>query len=244
MASRYANALSQDIIPTETMIKNIPRHWKTGDLLLFMSQVNLPPPSAVHYLYDMFDSFRGMAFVTFDSSDEARQMIQKLNDHRVGGQTLNVQYRRNFREAIASENLSPIAPFHSVHFPCSDLRDNVKIDPQAKKFSTLRPTREQTPPSETFALLMGYQNELAEKEKLGRFLAQTGDYQQAVNEFAKNRVRESHEGGFEIPPILDTRPATPEEPQQIADMESRFGPWTKSLRGGCSSSGVKGNMTR
>ena len=234
MASQYANAFSQDIIPTKPMIKNIPRHWKTGDLLLCMSQVNLPPPSAVQYLYDRFDDFRGMAFVTCNSSDEARQMIQKLNYHRVGGQTLNVQYRISCRETIASENLSPTAPFQSVHFPGSEVRDSVKIDPQAKKSSTLRPTREQTPPSETFALLMRYQNEPAEKEKLRRFLAQTGDYQQAVNEFAKNRVRESQE----------TRPATRGEPQQIADMESRSGPWTKPLRGGCSSPGVKGNMTR
>ncbi|CAF9923134.1 hypothetical protein IMSHALPRED_005860 [Imshaugia aleurites] len=233
---RYANELDDEIIPTAIMIKNIPLDWKTDDLLHLMCQVKLPPPKAVNYLYDNYHVFRGMAFLTSASPDEARQVIQGLDYHQVSGRKLNVQYKRKRPECIARQSHLRMAPSQPTHYPYTNIRDNAYTHRQAKNSSTSRSVREHTPPAESYNLLMGYQTDPAEKEKLRRFLAQTGDYQEAVNEFAKNRVRESQEAGLggdmEISPILGMRPGTPGELQQIADMEGRFG-----LGGGPSSDG-------
>ena len=202
------------------MIKNLPLDWKTCHLLNLMSQMKLPLPTSVTFLYDNFRKFRGMAFATFASSNEVRQVIQELMYHPVSGRNLNVQYRRKRQEGISSR--TPFQSNHSSH----TVRDNPQIHPPAKVSSSRRPIRERTPPSESYDLLMHHQTDPVEKEKLRRFLAQTGDYQEAINEFAKNRVRESdgaYPGSTGRRPILEMRPATPEELQQIAEMERRWG---------------------
>ena len=116
-------------------------------------------------------------------------------------------------------------PKHHSH---TDVPDKADQNPQAKTSGATRATREQTPPSESYDLLMSYQEDPVEKEKLWRFLAQTEDYQEAVNEFAKNRARETQAGlhGWSVEEdgtILEERPPTPGEEMQIAEMKSRFG---------------------
>ena len=216
------------IIPTSIIIKYIPLDWKKSHVLHLMDQMQLPSPAALNYMYDDFKNFRGMAFATFASSGETSQVIQKMNRYWVSGRVLNVQYKRKRPEIIAKENSSPRTPFQLKHHLPTYIRDMTYMHPPEKASPVPRPTGEQTPPFESYNLLMQYQTNPVEKEKLKQFLAQTGDYQEAVNEFAKNRVRETEEGGcgtsMEIPPILEMRPATPEDLERIADMESRLGP--------------------
>lgn len=221
----------EEIIPTAVIIKNIPLHWEPGRLLQLMSQMELPPPIALNYLYNNLDIFRGMAFASFASSDNTRQVVQELNHHRVSGRSLTVQHKRKRPGNLARENpyrRTTFQPSLYSHTEARDeARDNASIHPQTKVSSAPRLTRQQTPPSGSYNLLMSYQKNPVEKEKLKRFLAQTGDFQEAVNEFAKNRVQESDDEGYqegmEKKPILEMRPATAEELEQIAATESRFG---------------------
>lgn len=226
---RYATDLENDIIPTAIIIKNIPLDWKAGRVLHLMDRMKLPSPGALTFMYDIFKNFRGMAFANFASSEEAQHVIQKLNYQWVAGsgRPLNVQHKRKRPGTIAWENQSPRTPLLSNYHCQSDVRDMAYEHPQEKVPPIPRSTREKTPASESYYLLMSYQTQPVEKEKLRKFLVRTGDYQDAVNEFAKNRVREAEEGGTgtstEIPPILELRPVTPRERQQIAGMESQFG---------------------
>ncbi len=224
----YTSDLGNEIIPTSIIIKYIPLDWKKSHVLHLMDQMQLPSPTALNYMYDDSKNFRGMAFATFASSGETLQVIQNLNRYWVSGRVLNVQHKKKRPEIIAKENSSPRTPFQPKHHLHTDIRDMAYMHPPEKASPVPRPTREQTPPSESYELLMQYQTNPVEKEKLKKFLAQTGDYQKAVNEFARNRVRETEEGGYGtsmgIPPILEMRPATPEDLERIADMESRLGP--------------------
>lgn len=226
-SSQYATDLDEEIIPTAAMIKNIPPNWKTGHLLHLVRQMNLPLPSDLHFLYDSFDGFRGMAFATFASPHETRMVIRELNLYRLDGARLNVQYKRKRREVFAPESVCPRRSYQPDSYSHADVRYRPYPHSLTKASSAPRSTRPQTPSSESYDLLMSYQTEPVEREKLRKYLQRTGDYQEAVNEFAKNRVRESQDGGVassvEIPPILEMRPATVEELQQIAEMESRFG---------------------
>lgn len=219
--------LSEEIIPTAIIIMNIPFDWTKGHVLHLMSQMKLPLPSVFNYLYDNFHRFRCMAFATFRSSEEARQVVQRLHGQCTYGTRLNVQYKRKRPETMASDTCSPRVNFHPNQYSHSEAREKTYSYPQTKVPSTPTPAREQTPSKESYDLLMQYQTEPVEQAKLRKFLARTGDYQEAVNEFAKNRVRETEEGGYltsmEIPPILEMRPATPGEVEQIAEMESWFG---------------------
>ena len=224
----YTPDLGNDIISTSIIVKYIPLDWKTSHVLHLMDQMQLPSPIALNYMYDDFKNFRGMAFATFASSGETWQVIQKLNRYWVSGRVLNVQYKKKRPEIIAMENSSPRTPFQPNYHPHTNVRDMAYMHPLEKASPVPRPIREQTPPSESYDLLMQYQTDPVEKAKLKKYFARTGDYQEAVNEFAKNRVRETEEVGcgtdMEIPPILEMRPATPEDLEQIADMESGIGP--------------------
>lgn len=223
------NNLDEEIIPTAAMIKNIPLSWKPSHLLHLMSQMKLPAPRALRYLYDNSENFRGMAFADFATPAEARQVIQELNYCRMPGGKLNVQYKKKRSDTVAKESVLRRGPFRLYHFSHSVVRNEPYVNPQAKISPASRRTRQQTPPAESYDLLMGYQTEPLEKQKLTKLLAQTGDYQEAINEFAKNRAWEAQEEAYqrsiemEHRPILEMRAATPEELQQIADMESWFG---------------------
>ncbi|CAF9940063.1 MAG: hypothetical protein ALECFALPRED_008418 [Alectoria fallacina] len=235
-SSKHATGLEEEIIPTAAMIKNIPPNWKTGHLLHLVRQMNLPLPSDLHFLYDGFDGFRGMAFATFASSHETRRVIRVLNLYRVDGATLNVQYKRKRREVFAPASICPRKPDQPDDCSHADVRYRPYPHPFTKVSFAPRSTRQQTPSSESYDLLMSYQTEPAEREKLRKYLQRTGDYQEAVNEFAKNRVRESQDEGVassvDISPILEMRPATAEELQQIAEMESHFGLGREGCSGG------------
>ncbi|CAD6590044.1 MAG: hypothetical protein ASARMPREDX12_004162 [Alectoria sarmentosa] len=231
-----ATDLDEEIIPTAAMIKNIPPNWKRGHLLHLVRQMNLPLPSDLHFLYDGLDGFRGMAFATFASPHETRMLIRELNLYRLDGKRLNVQYKRKRGEILAPESVCQRKPYQPDYYSHADVRYMPYPHPLTKVSSAPRSTRQQTPSSESYDLLMSYQTVPTEREKLGKYLQRTGDYQEAVNEFAKNRVRESEDGGLgssvDIPPILETRPATAEELQQIAEMESRFAFGGESCSGG------------
>lgn len=168
-----------------------------------------------------------MAFATFCSSEETRQVVQRLHGQLASGRRLNVQYKRKRPEIMAGDDSSSRDTLQSNRYPHPEGQEETYSCPQTKVSSATKAAREQKPSSEAYDLLMQYQTEPVEKEKLKKFLARTGDYQEAVNEFAKNRVRETEEGGYltsaEIPPILEMRPATLGELEQIADMENSFG---------------------
>lgn len=219
--------LDEDIIPTAIIIKNIPFDWTQDHVLYLMSQMKLPIPRALNYLYDTFHRFRCMAFATFRSLEETQQVVRRLNGQSASGWRLNVQYKRKRPEVVATDDSSLRNSLQANIFPHPEVREKTNSSPQTKVPSATKATRQQTSSSESYDLLMQYQTEPVEKEKLRKFLARTGDYQEAVNEFAKNRVRETEEGGYltsmEIPPILEMRPATPGGLEQIAEMESRFG---------------------
>lgn len=270
--SRVATELSDEIVPDSIVIKNIPYYMKLGDLLVFMNQMKLPSPSTLKYLYNGFGTFRGIAFATFASADEARQVVEQLNCYTLSGRMLLVEFKRKRLETVARENevqktpsqpdrscshldvrendvqktsLQPTpsfsytdtrendvqkTPLQPILSSCSrpGVRENEHSRPQAEGSSARRSRREQTPPRESYELLMSYQNEAVEKVKLAKFLARTGDYREAIDAYAMNRVRESFEGGFrtsaEIPPVLGMRPTTGGELEEMVEMESRIDP--------------------
>lgn len=220
-------SLGEDIIPTAIIVKNIPFDWTQDHVLYLMSKMKLPIPRALNYLYDTFHPFRCMAFATFRSSEETQQVVRRLHGQSASGCRLNVQYKRKRPEIVAvavSSSRDSLQPNLDPHL---EVQEKTNASPQRKVPLATKVARDQTSSSESYDLLLQYQTEPVEKEKLRKFLARTGDYQEAVNEFAKNRVRESEEGGYltsmEIPPILEMRPATPGELEEIAEMESRFG---------------------
>lgn len=219
----YANNIGREIIPTAVMIKYIPLDWKPDHVLRFISQRKLPLPSDLKCLYDDYSVFRGMAIATFASTGESRRVIQDLHNYRVSGRTLHVQFRRKRSKAVAAEK-EDSQPKHHSHTDVPDKADPIL---QAEASGATRPTREQTSPCDSYHLLMSYQTDSVEKEKLRRFLAQTGGYQEAVNEFARNRARETEAGlhGWiaEDGTILEERPPTPGEEMQVAEMEGHFG---------------------
>lgn len=237
----YANNIGREIIPTAVMIKYIPLDWKPDHVLRFISQRKLPLPSDLKCLYDDYSVFRGMAFATFASTGESRRVIQDLHNYRVSGRTLHVQFRRKSLKAVAAEK-EDVQPKHHSHTDVPDQADSI---PQTKASGATRPTREQTPPCDSYHLLMSYQTNPVEKEKLRWFLAQTGEYQGAVNEFARSRARETGAGlhGWiaEDGTILEERPPTPGEEMQVAEMEGHFGLMPEGLRVGQSSCSVKAN---
>ena len=232
----HANNIGREVIPTAVMIKYIPLNWKPDHVLRFMSQRKLPIPSDLKCLYDDFGVFRGMAFATFASTGESRHVIQDLHNYRVNGRTLHVQFRRKRSKFFATGDDAEKKDSQPKHDSYKDVQDKADQTPQAKASGATRPTREQMPPSDSYHLLMRYQTNPVEEEKLRRFLAQTGDYQKAVNEFARNRARETQAGlhgwSAEDGTILEERPPTPGEEIQVAEMEGHFG-----IDGGRSSSG-------
>lgn len=220
----------------EVLIKNIPLNWKPDHMLQFIHQRKLPSPRALNYLYDGSHVFRGLAFATFASSKEAWGVVLGLNCILVCGKRLRVQLKRKRPELTAREQVSQRSPFQSNFNSDTDAPAKAYLHSRAKVSSATRPTREQTPPSDSYYLLMRYQTDPVEKEKLKRFLVRTGDYQAAVNEFAKNRAREiqagQHGWGMEDGVIMERRSPTPGEQMQIDEMESGF-----ELGDGASSSG-------
>ena len=218
------------------MIKQIPADWKPDDMLHLMNQRRLPLPIDLKYLYDDRLVFRRMAFAEFASSGDARRVTNDLNSYRVRGQRLKVQPRRRQTPPIFRENSAPVRPPQMNLNPRSDASDQAHLPPQMKSPPAARTMREPTPPSESYNLLMSYQTNPVEKEKLRQFLAQTEDYQEAVNEFAKNRARETQAGEHgwctEGGTVMEQRAPTPGEQMQIEQMENERGFW-----GGGSSSG-------
>ena len=232
---RHCRSLG-DIIPTSVMIKHIPPDWKPEHMLQLMDQRKLPSPIALKYLYDDRLAFRSMAFADFASSGDARRVILDLNYHRVCGERLWVQLKRKRSPLTSQEDTAPVRPSQSNLNPRSDTSDQVNLHPRTKSSAAARSRRQPTPPSESYNLLMSYQTHPVEKEKLKRFLEQTGDYQEAINEFAKNRARETQAGEHgwctEDGTVMDKRAPTPGEQMQIEQMENEMG-----FGGGTSSSG-------
>ena len=224
---RDGSSLEGDIIPTAIMIKHIPSDWKPDHMLRLMDQRRLPSPTALKYLYDDHLVFRSMAFAEFASSGDAWRVIQDLNYYRVCGQRLKVQPKRKRQPLTSREDTAPVRLSQSNPNPGSDTPDTAYPPPQTKSSPAARSTREPTPPSESYNLLMSYQTNPVEKEKLKRFLEQTGDYQEAVNEFAKNRARETQAGEHgwctEDGTIMEKRPPTLGEQMQVEQMENEMG---------------------
>ena len=224
---RGASFIQGELIPTVVMIKNIPLDWTRDNMLQLMDQRKLPSPSNLKYLYDDHLAFRGLAFAEFVSSGEAWRVIQDLNSHQVSGRRLRVEQKRKRPQLTSREDATPPRHFQATPVPRSNIPDKAYPHSQAKAPSAANPTGEPRPPSESYDLLMSYQTNPIEKEKLKQFLALTGDYQEAVNEFAKNRARETQEGEHgwvtEEGTIMEVRAPTPWEEMQIDEMEEQFG---------------------
>ena len=268
-AHEVQNMMGQNegVNPFAIVIKQIPLFWERDRLLQLFIQKKLPAPAALNYLYNEY-GFRGIAFASFSSPDQTRQVVRELDHTWVAfGRCLKVQFKKKRTEIV-------VTPFRKHAFD-PVLFSNVGAGEEARgeeresvcEYSSRR-TRQQTPPSETYELLMRYQRNPVEKDKLRKFLEQTGDYQEAVNEFAKNRQRETPIRSFvawmndrqkhvdelaehrskesneqatheesddntEDKPILEMRPATDEDLEQIAAMESQFGlegaPWQPQI---------------
>lgn len=192
-------------------------------MLEFIHQKKLPSPDHLVYLYDGYQNFRGLAFATFASWEEARRVVQGLNHIFVCGERLRVQFKRKRPEFTAREDIAQRSSFQPNFKLDTDAPAKAYQHSRAETSSASRPTREKTPPCDSYNLLMRYQQDPVEKEKLRRFLDQTKDYQEAVNEFAKNRARETQARlngwGMGDGVILERRSPTPGEQMQIDNVE-------------------------
>ena len=183
---QHAMGQNEEINPFAIIIKQIPLFWERDRLLQLFIHKKLPAPAALNYLYNDF-GFRGIAFASFSSPDQTRQVVRELDHTWVTlGRCLKVQFKKRRTEVVAN-------PFRKHAFN-PILFSNVGAREEGTERvceHSSRRTRQQTPPSETYDLLMRYQKNPVEKDKLRKLLEQTGDYQEAVNEFAKNRQRET-----------------------------------------------------
>ena len=245
----WSESLQDEINPTEITITNIPCHWKINHLRHLICQMKLPHPIALTYISSGFYNCPGQALAAFASWEESRRVIQTLNHIRVSGQLLSVQFKKTKSCNAGKENdprgsdVHPAypSPGHGVDQADSQLQTKPSTAHTPRK-SIDTPSftkKDQTPSSESYDLLLSYQTNPVEKKKLKNFLAQKGDYQEAVNEFAKNRARETQEGlhgtCIEYSTILEMRPPTPGEEEQIVEMEARFGrggraSWSKCIK--------------
>ena len=251
--AQHTMGQKEEINPFAIVIKQIPLFWERNRLLQLFVQRKLPTPVALNYLNNDH-GFCGIAFASFNSPDQTRQVVRELDHTWVAfGRCLKVQFKKRRTETVVNsykKHAFNAAPFANVGNG-EEATERVCEHPS-------RRTRQQTPPSETYELLMRYQKNPVEKDKLRKFLEQTGDYQEAVNEFAKNRqretpirsfvtwmsVRQKHVDGFvesrskelneeathensddnlDDKPILETRPATDDDLEQIAAMERESG---------------------
>ena len=254
---QHAMGQNEEINPFSIVIKQIPLFWECDRLLQLFIHKKLPTPVALNYLYKEF-VFRGIAFASFNSPDQTRQVVRELDHTWVAfGRCLKVQFKKRRTEMVT--NPCRKHAFDPVLFSKLGARGGATVEARESVCGhSSRRTRQQTPPSETYELLMRYQRNPLEKDKLRKLLEQTGDYQEAVNEFAKNRqretplrsfvawmrVRQKHvdefaerrskesneqtthedsEDNSDDKPILEMRPATDEDLEQIAAMESQFG---------------------
>ena len=251
--AQHAMGQHEEIDPFSIIIKQIPLSWERDRLLQVFVEKKLPAPVALNCLYNEF-GFRGMAFARFSSPDHARQVVRELDHTWVAfNKYLKIEFKKKRTEMVA--NPSKKHAFDPVLFSNAGAKEEAR---DSVGEQSARRTRQQTPPSETYDLLMKYQRNPVEKEKLRKLLEQTGDYQEAVNEFAKNRQRETPIGSFvgwmnvrqkhvdefaerrskdsneqathedsennlDDKAILETRPTTDEDLEQIAAMESQFG---------------------
>ena len=196
-------------------------------MLHLMDERKLPSPITLKYLYDSRLVFRSMAFAEFASSGDASRVILDLNYHWVCRQQLRVEWKRQWVPLTFREDTAPVRLAQKNLNTRSDSRDTAYSRTQTKSSPPARSTREPTAPSESYKLLMSYQTNPVEQEKLKRFLAETGDHQEAVNEFAKNRARETQAGEHgwcsEDGTVLETRAPTPGEQMQIEEVENEMG---------------------
>ena len=250
---QHAVGQHEEINRFSIVIKQIPLFWEPDRLLQVFIHKKLPAPAALNYLYNEF-GFRGIAFASFISPDQTRKVVRELDHTWVAiGRCLKVQFKKRRTEMVAN-------PYRKHSFNpvilCNVGAREEALESVCEHSS--RCTRQQTPPSESYELLMRYQKNPIEKEKLRKLLELTGDYEEAVNEFAKNRQRETPLRSFVLwmrvrqkhvdefaelrskdsyeeathedseddsneKPILETRPATDEDLEQIAAMEIQFG---------------------
>ncbi|KAM0803763.1 hypothetical protein BDR22DRAFT_818453 [Usnea florida] len=182
----HAVGQHEEINPFSIVIKQIPLFWERDRLLQVFIHKKLPTPATLNYLCNEF-GFRGIAFASFDSPDQARKVVRELDHTWVAiGRCLKVQFKKRRTEVVA--NLYRKHSCNPVGFSNVGAREEA-IERVCEHSS--RCTRQQTPPSESYELLMRYQKNPVEKEKLRKLLELTGDYGEAVNEFAKNRQRET-----------------------------------------------------
>lgn len=93
-----SNNVTEEVIPTAIVIKNIPFAIKKEQLLEVIAKMDLPLPYAFNYHFDN-GVFRGLAFANFTTTDETTRVVQSLNGKEIGGRKLRVEYKKMLPQA-------------------------------------------------------------------------------------------------------------------------------------------------
>ena len=112
--------LSNDLIPTAIVIKNIPFNVRKEMLTGIMSEMGLPQPYAFNYHFDN-GIFRGLAFANFQNPGDTQTVIEQLNGYEVQGRKLRVEYKKMLpeheRERIEREKREKRGQLEEQHQP-------------------------------------------------------------------------------------------------------------------------------
>ena len=125
----------EEFNPFQIIIKQIPQFWERDRLLQLFIQKKLPAPAELNYLYNEF-GFRGMAFASFHSRDQTRQVVRGLDHTWVAiGRCLKVEFKRRRTETVANpygkHAFDPVA-FSHVEVK-EDAREEVRDNPNPKE---------------------------------------------------------------------------------------------------------------
>ncbi|CAK7203067.1 Peptidyl-prolyl cis-trans isomerase pin4 [Sporothrix eucalyptigena] len=86
-----------DLIPTAIVIKNIPFNIRKEYLTSVMIDLHLPQPYAFNYHFDQ-GVFRGLAFANFQSANDTKLVIERMNGLDIQGRKLRVEYKKMLPE--------------------------------------------------------------------------------------------------------------------------------------------------
>ncbi|KAI9137584.1 hypothetical protein BKA69DRAFT_1043256 [Paraphysoderma sedebokerense] len=85
--------LANPVDPRAVIIKNIPFHLSRPAMLEMINKMDMPKPYAMNYLFDN-GMFHGLAFANFETEEETKIAIEKLNGLDVMGRKLVVQAKQ------------------------------------------------------------------------------------------------------------------------------------------------------
>jgi RNA recognition motif-containing protein len=118
----YMPALPKEegLIDTAIVIKNIPFNVRKEALMDIMMENQLPIPYAFNYHFDQ-GVFRGLAFANFQTAQDTRLVIERMNGLDVHGRKLRVEYKKQLpeheRERIEREKREKRGQLEEQHRP-------------------------------------------------------------------------------------------------------------------------------